>query len=104
VTLARGNGYLKDYDEVEVAAALTAEDAGRPIVRVGAEDAAKSVGRHHSQRKNAASAETAEENLNDDDEVAGIIDGSREIVETKLGQGRSVRIGQRARGLVSILR
>jgi hypothetical protein len=71
VTLARGNGYLKDYDEVEVAAALTAEDAGRPIVRVGAEDAAKSVGRHHSQRKNAASAEAAEENLNDDDEVAG---------------------------------
>jgi hypothetical protein len=68
--LARGSGYLKDYNEAEVAAALAAEDAGRPIVCVGAEDAAKSVGRHHSQRKNVASVEAAKDDLNDDAEGA----------------------------------
>jgi asparagine synthetase B (glutamine-hydrolysing) len=44
---ARGVGYTRDYSVEEVSAALAAEDGGRPIVRVGAEDAAKSVGRQN---------------------------------------------------------
>ena len=41
---SRGIGYLREYTTEEVHSALAVENSGRPLVRVGAEGAAKSAG------------------------------------------------------------
>jgi len=71
------HGYVKDYSEDDAAMARTAQDpAGRPLVRLGALDAARSVGLGQWRQRGGGDDGGATTRTNDGSKADGVVCGN----------------------------